>query len=193
MKDLTESLDDKIVKGLQHKVDEYTAKVNDLEQIIAKKDDELESLTKSNEELSNKLGNIDSEIYDLKKTVTISENQAKELKSEVEELRQKNEELTDELLKKENKIKELNEILIEKEKIIEEQKSKLDKTETELSSLKPETPTEYTSEERLICPSCGARGKDLRVEEDKSKVLGYVGHSPMYGKKNVCKKCSYEF
>ena len=62
-----------------------------------------------------------------------------------------------------------------------------------MSTLKPTTPTEYISEERLICPSCGARGRDLKVEEDKSKVLGYVGHSPLYSKINVCKKCGYKF
>ena len=117
MKDLTEGLDNKIVKGLQNKVEEYSAKINELEQLIAKKDEELENLTKSNKELSSKVEKIDSEVYDLKKTVTITENQANGLKAEVDELKQKTEELSDELAKKENKITDLNEILAGKEKI----------------------------------------------------------------------------
>ena len=36
-------------------------------------------------------------------------------------------------------------------------------------------------------------GHDIKTMEDKTKVLSYVGHIPMYAKKNVCKKCGYEF
>ena len=97
------------------------------------------------------------------------------------------------LSEKESNLNELKKDLEEKEKELGEQKSKLEKAETELNSMKPVQPTEYTSEERLICPSCGSVGKDIKAEEDKSKVLGYIGHSPMYGKKNVCKKCGYSF
>ena len=104
-----------------------------------------------------------------------------------------NEVLKNSLAEKESKLQELSENLAEKEKAYNEQKDKLEKAETELSALKPPEPTEYTSEERLVCPSCGAKGKDLKVEEDKSKVLSYVGHAPMYAKHNVCKKCGYKF
>lgn len=143
---------------------------------------------------------LNSEVYDLKKTITLKNDEIKKLKLEVDnfkpniaELNKNNEELKNSLAEKESKIIKLSESLEEKEKIIEQQRISLEKVETELAALKTPTPTEYTSEERLICPRCGARGKDLKVEEDKSKVLGYIGHAPMYGKKNVCKKCSYEF
>ncbi len=116
-----------------------------------------------------------------------------EFKPRIAELTKNNEELKKNLAEKESKITELSESLAEKEKAFNEQKSSLEKAETELSALKPASPTEYTSDERLVCPRCGARGKDLKVEEDKSKVLGYVGHSPMYGKTNVCKKCGEKF
>ena len=47
---------------------------------------------------------------------------------------------------------------------------------------------------RKICPNCGAKGKDLREEEDKTKILYSMGrYSKMYAKKNVCKKCGYEW
>jgi len=50
------------------------------------------------------------------------------------------------------------------------------------------------SYERKMCPMCGAVGKDLREEVDKTKVLYRIDtYNFMYGKKNVCKKCGYEF
>jgi len=221
MKDLTTNLDNKVVKALQIKVDSYQTEISELKKILEKKDEEIANIakfkdalsveleeTKINLEVKNKkLEKIDSEVYDLKKTVTIKEKESNRLSAEMDELKQKIEELSyevakgankvtelnEEIIKKENKITELNDILAGKEKIIEEQKDKLKKAETELSTLKPPEPTEYTSEERLICPKCGAKGKDLKVEEDKSKILGYVGHAPMYGKTNVCKKCGKKF
>jgi len=221
MKDLTTDLDNKVVKALQIKVDSYQTEICELKDILEKKDEEIANIakykdalsseleeTKNNLELkTNKLEKVDSEVYDLKKTVTIKENETNKLCAELDELKQKIEELSyeiakkanditelsDQLTKKENKITELNDTLAGKEKIIEEQEDKLKKAETELSAIKPLEPTEYTSEERLICPKCGAKGKDLKVEEDKSKVLGYVGHSPLYSKVNVCKKCGAKF
>ncbi|NVM19308.1 MAG: hypothetical protein HWN80_16500 [Candidatus Lokiarchaeota archaeon] len=206
------------LKEILEKKDEEIANIAKYKDAMSS---ELEE-TKSNlEDKTNKLEKIDSEVYDLKKTVTIKENEKNKLCAELDELKQKIEELSNEFAKKENiitelseeltkkenkitelseeltnkenKIAELNDTLAEKIKSIEEQKDKLEKAETELSAIKPPEPTEYTSEERLVCPKCGAKGKDLKVEEDKSKVLGYIGHSPLYAKKNVCKKCGEKF
>ena len=105
----------------------------------------------------------------------------------------KSDELSNSLSGKDTKLEEISKSLSEKEKIIEDQKASLNKTEAELAELKPATPTEYSSDDRLICSSCGAVGKDIKTGEDKSKVLGYIGHSPMYGKINVCKKCGQKF
>ena len=196
MKDLTTDLDDKIVKALQNKVSTYEAEISKLKDILEKKDEEIANLAKSRDNLSSELEDtkgkisefenkayeldkLNSEVYDLKKTVTLKDDELNKLNVEVDELKQE--------------IAKLNDNFKEKEKVFDEQKDKLEKAEIELSTLKPAEPTEYTSEERLICPKCGARGKDLKVEEDKSKVLGYVGHSPMYSKTNVCKKCGEKF
>ncbi len=207
MKDLTSDLDDKVLKGLQHKIDEATAEVSELKESLAKKDEDLTGLAKERDELiskyegkiaeleskSNKLDNLDTEIFDLKKTITLMDDEINALKAQVEDLTKKNEELTNSLTEKDTKIKELNDVTVEKDKIIDAQNAKIEEAETELTALKPEAPTTYTSEERLMCPSCGATGKDIKSEEDKTKVLSYVGHKPMYAKKNVCKKCGYEF
>ena len=105
----------------------------------------------------------------------------------------KTEELNNFISEKDSKIDEFTNLLSEKEKVIEEQEASLNKVEVELTELKPAAPTEYASDDRLICPSCGAVGKDIKAEEDKSKVLSYIGHSPMYSKINVCKKCGQKF
>ncbi|MFX0138872.1 MAG: coiled-coil domain-containing protein [Candidatus Hodarchaeota archaeon] len=217
IKDLTSDLDDKIVKALQNKVNTYEAEITELKNILEKKDDEIANLAKSKDNLiseledfkgkmsergnqANKLDKLNSEVYDLKKTITLKDDGLKKLNAEMDDLKLKlaeltknNEELKNFINEKESKIKELSESLIEKEKAFNEQKAKLEKAETELSAIKTPEPTEYISKERLVCPKCGARGKDLKVEEDKSKILGYIGHAPMYGKTNVCKKCGKTF
>ena len=207
MKDLTSDLDDKVLKGLQHKIDEAKAEASELKERLAKKDEELAGLAKERDELNskyegkgkeleskvNELNNLNSEIFDLKKTVTLKDEEINALKAQVEDLTKKNEEVTNSLTEKDIKIKELNDALAEKDNIINAQNAKIEEAETKLTALKPTAPTTYTSEERLMCPSCGSIGKDIKSEEDKTKVLSYVGHKPMYAKKNVCKKCGYEF
>jgi chromosome segregation ATPase len=217
MKDLTKDLDDKVVKALQNKIDTYETEIKELKEILTKKDEEIANLAKSKDdmsselekakekmsELENKVNEIDKlnlEVYDLKKTITLKDESLAKIKTEMESLSPKltelikiNEELKKSVAEKESKITELMESLAEKEKVLDEQKSRIVKAETELAALKPSEPTQFTSEERLVCPKCGARGKDLKVEEDKSKVLGYVGHVPMYAKTNVCKKCGEKF
>ena len=44
---------------------------------------------------------------------------------------------------------------------------------------------------RIECPKC----KDLNVKEveDKSKVVAYFNHKPVYKKKCVCRQCTYEW
>ncbi|MGV9199885.1 MAG: hypothetical protein ACOC4M_13830, partial [Promethearchaeia archaeon] len=45
---------------------------------------------------------------------------------------------------------------------------------------------------RRKCPNCGATGQAIKEVEDKSKIISYIP-KPIYGKKNVCTKCGYEF
>jgi len=200
MKDLTEGLDDKIVKGLQNKIDEYKAENFDLKATSTKKDEEIKKLEEKISELNteveqgkNKISELDSQVKELTSSKDNFSTEVGDLKSQVEDLSKKTEELNNSISEKDSKIDELTKSLSEKEKVIEDQKASLNKVEVELTELKPAAPTEYASEDRLICPSCGAVGKDIKTEEDKSKVLGYIGHSPMYGKINVCKKCGQKF
>jgi len=104
-------------------------------------------------------------------------------------------ELNNLMLQRDTHIQELDSNIGAKEKLIEAQTAHLDEVEVELDELKPpEMGTGgFASEERITCPMCGSVGRDVKQIEDKTKVLSYVGHIPMYAKKNVCKKCGYEF
>ena len=204
MKDLTEGLDDKIVKGMKNKIDVLTAENYDLKNTLTKKDGEINSLNEKIAGLNSELESSKGKITDLENQVngltSSKEREATNLKSaigtlssKVGELTRKNAGITKSLSEKESQLGEISKSLEEKEKVMGEQKAHLEKVETELGALKPAEPTAYTSEDRLMCPSCGAVGKDIKTEEDKSKVLGYIGHKPMHGKVNVCKKCGEKF
>ena len=203
MKDLTEGLDNMVVKGLKNKIDVLTTENYDLQSTSTNKDKEINSLNEKISEVNSVLESSKGRIMELENQVSdlsSKENESDNLKSEisnltskVEELTNKNEEITKSLSEKESKLGELSKSLEEKEKVIGEQKAHLEKVETELSALKPVEPTAYTSEDRLMCPSCGAVGKDIKSEEDKSKILGYIGHKPMHAKIRVCKKCGQQF
>ena len=175
---------------MKNKIDVLTAENYDLKNTITSKDGEFKSLNE-------KVSGLNSELEASKGRITELENQVNEitsskenenvgLKSEISSLSSKIEELT-------STNEEITKSLEEKEKIIGDHKTHLEKVETELSALKPVEPTAYTSEDRLMCPNCGAVGKDIKSEEDKSKILGYIGHKPMLGKINVCKKCGEQF
>lgn len=200
MKDLTSDLDDKVLKGLQHKIDEAKVETDTAKEQLVKKEEELARLAKERDELNSKyeakvaeFAQLKKEADEVKSLLSSKEGEIDTFKAQVEDLNKKNEEITNSLSEKDSKIKELNDALAEKDKIVDAQNVKIEESEKELTSLKPEAPTSYSSEERLTCPSCGAVGKDLKSEEDKTKVLSYIGHKPLYAKKNICKKCGYEF
>ena len=104
-------------------------------------------------------------------------------------------ELNNLLLQKDTQLKDLSENIGQKDKLIQAQTAHLEEVETELTELKPPEigGGGFMGEERVTCPMCGAVGNNIKQIEDKSKVLSYVGHIPMYAKKHVCKKCGYEF
>jgi len=178
---------------MKNKIDVLTTENYDLKNTLTIKDKEINSLNEKVSGLNSELENGKGRITDLENETANLKSEVSNLTSKVEELTSKNEEVTKSLSEKESKLGELSKSLEEKEKVMGEQKAHLEKVETELSALKPAEPTSYTSEDRLMCPSCGAVGKDIKTEEDKSKVLGYIGHKPMHGKINVCKKCGEKF
>ncbi len=45
---------------------------------------------------------------------------------------------------------------------------------------------------RRQCPNCGASGFSIKEVEDRTKIVSYIP-KPIYGRKNICQKCGYEF
>ena len=44
---------------------------------------------------------------------------------------------------------------------------------------------------RVECPKC--KSLNVKEVEDKSKVVAYFNHKPVYRKKYICKDCTYEW
>ncbi len=51
--------------------------------------------------------------------------------------------------------------------------------------------TQASTDTRIVCPKCG--NTSVRPENDRSRVLSYMGGVPMYAKKYICKKCMFDF
>ncbi|MHA1321149.1 MAG: coiled-coil domain-containing protein, partial [Promethearchaeota archaeon] len=152
---------------------------------------------------------FENKVADLESTTSNSKEQTDKLTAEIQELNNKLSATQDEntnlnsqlmelnniLLQKDTKIQELTDNIDSKEKLVDAQTARLEEVETELGELKPPELGSggFATEERTTCPMCGAVGHNIKQIEDKTKVLSYVGHIPMYAKKHVCKKCGYEF
>jgi len=108
---------------------------------------------------------------------------------------------------KESEFKNLESALIEKNKLVKAQSLHIEEIEKELEELKaPEVEKElenskhleleksyYPYENRIICPKCESRGKNVRTVNDRKKVLSWYDNKPMYAKKYVCIKCNYDW
>jgi hypothetical protein len=46
---------------------------------------------------------------------------------------------------------------------------------------------------RMVCPKCGAFGKNIGEKEDRSKAISYSGGMAIYAKNYYCKQCSFEW
>ncbi len=134
------------------------------------------------------INKLKSEIQDLNNKINASKEESTNFSSQIEDL-------NNIISQKETEIQELKNNLEEKEQLMRETSANLEKTKSDLDELKiPEIDAgSYSSEERITCPMCSAVGSNIKQVEDKTKVLSYIGHIPMYAKKNICKKCGYEF
>ncbi|HMF32407.1 MAG TPA: hypothetical protein VKK79_13380, partial [Candidatus Lokiarchaeia archaeon] len=71
--------------------------------------------------------------------------------------------------------------------------AQIEEKDAKIKELEPPAPSaaDFGLEQRIVCPMC--QGHEIKSVEDKTRVLSYVGHVPLYAKKNVCKRCGYEF
>ena len=205
-----EKFNEQIFNAFKVKVEKSNKIISDLEQdvkvkevelnFLAKKyDDEITKLNEIMEKSKEQIQELENGIYEQEKELSKKENETKllnnklrELKEEFASIKEENKEFLSQvensLSLKEEELQSLQKLVEEKEKIIEEQKTKLEMVEAELSTFKP-LELDLEGKERFRCPSCGAVGKDIKEEEDKSQILDYIGHTPIYAKIRLCKKC----
>jgi len=186
----------KIISDLKQDVKVKEVELN----FLAKKyDDEITQLSKIMESSKEQIQELKNGIDEQEKELSKKENETKllnnklrELKEEFASTKEENKEFLSQvensLSLKEEELQSLQKLVEEKEKIIEDLKTKLEIVEAELSTYKPPE-LDLKGKERLRCPSCGAVGKDIKEEENKSKILDYIGHTPIYAKIRLCKKC----
>jgi chromosome segregation ATPase len=180
---LTQDLErekEKAVK-LEGQLNEITDKFSELNK-------ELTIIKSEKDKLNSKIPSMEEETEKLREELQCANNKINELQKNNSQLKDQIQELSEEIRNKDTIIKN-------KDTIIEEQQSLNETLELELKEYKgPESNDEDLSAgDRLKCVQCGSVGKDIKVVEDKSKALSYVGNMPMYAKYHVCKKCGYKF
>ena len=163
------------------KAAEMEDKLNEMIENFSAKDAEISNLT-------NKLNEYTTEINSLNQ-------QIEKMKNEIENAHGKIDEQETVISQQETKIQAMSEDIKNKAIIIEEQTIHFEALEMELKKDKsPETASnEASNSDRVKCKNCGSVGKDIKIVEDKTKALSYVGNMPMYAKIHVCKKCGNTF
>ena len=176
---------DEKVTSLTSELEAANQKATDIETQLNSQITDLNGAISANQE---EINNLKSENEDLTTKLTTSQNEITQINSQLTEL-------NNTLLQRDTQIQELSDKMTAKEQEIETATAQLSEAESELEELKPPEIGSggFTVDERITCPMCGSVGHNIKTVEDKSKVLSYVGHIPMYAKKNVCKKCGYEF
>lgn len=178
--------------------DETSSLTQDLErekEKAAKLEGQLNEITNKFSEVNNKLTIITSEKDTLCSKIPSLEKEIEKLREEFRSANHKINEQQTKISQREDQIQELSEEIKNKDTVIEEQKSLYEALEIELKEYKgPESiADDLSAGDRLKCVQCGSVGKDIKVVEDKSKPLSYVGNIPMYAKYHVCKRCGFKF
>ncbi len=191
--ELESSLESSKVKvaDLEGKLSAASKKASDLEGQLKASNDKVSSLDKKVAESAN----INKELADLKTKLSAAEKDKSKQSAEIQELNSKVDGLNGMLNQKEAQVQELTANVGAKDQDLQAKSKRLEEVEAELKELKPPEigAGGFAAEERVTCPMCGAHGQQIKQVEDRSKVLSYVGHIPMYAKKKICKKCGYEF
>ncbi len=138
---------------------------------LNEKADEIRDLTAKNTDFLKQIDDLNAELTAKNSTL--------------ENLKERLDQLEPQLAESKVKVNELQARVSEKDLSMEELEGKLKDFESPIPDMAD------IGEERVTCPMCGA--VDVRQVEDKTKVLSYVGHIPIYAKKNQCRKCGYEF
>ncbi len=171
-----------------------------LTQTIEDTTGKITDLSNANIDLTKKLEFSNAQAGEFNTKMIEAQKQVDELSKQVTGLKQLNEQNTAQIQQFSSKTQELeqsigqkNQILAEKENALQEKTLAAEEFEAKVKELEPPIPdvSSYELDARIICPMCN--GVDIKDIEDKTKVLSYVGHMPMYARKHQCKKCGYEW
>ncbi|MFX0098450.1 MAG: hypothetical protein ACFFCS_02640 [Candidatus Hodarchaeota archaeon] len=200
-KDLTEAKNK--LSSVEGQVDE--SKLKELEDKISSKDKEMDEKSKKIAELEEKLKNAagasaggasdlarEKEEFELEKKRLFKEMEDFEvgLRMEMDEKDNIIKELQDKLDSASTELKAAPTMSEERKQSLIE-KLGLDGVKEQLYSDTGGVAVVAKSADRIVCPKCG--GVKIKPEEDKNRVLTYMGGVPLYAKKYVCRDCQYEF
>jgi DNA repair exonuclease SbcCD ATPase subunit len=188
-KDKDDEFNERILTALMKQVKNSDSKFAELEKNLSVKEAELQYLVKLYDE---KISSLTDELEDEKKRASKLEEQ---MNNVTVRFSAKDDEIIDTISQQDKKIQELSKELKKKVETLARQTSRIEAIELELKTFKSHElfASDTSGGERLKCSECGAAGKDIKLVEDKTKVLSYVGNMPMYAKIKVCKKCGHEF
>lgn len=188
-KDKDEEFNERILTALIKQVKTSDSKFAEFEKDLMVKEAELQYLVKLYDE---KISLLTSELEDEKKS---SSNLEEQMNQVTDRFSAKDDEIINTISQQEVKIQKMNEELLKKDEILARQLSRIEAIELELKTFKSHEifASDTSGGERLKCPKCGAAGKDIKLVEDKTRPLSYVGNMPMYAKIKVCKKCRHKF
>ena len=184
-----------LVKLYDEKISSLTLELEEEKKTAKKLEEQMKEVAGKLNAKDSEISDITSKLNDLKSAFSQKTNHTGDLKNQIEITHSEVADLHNIISRQDFKIQEMNEALQKKDDNLARQLSRIEAIELELKTFKKhEILAEDTSGgERLKCIQCGAAGKDIKLVEDKTKVLSYVGNMPMYAKIRVCKKCGFQF
>ncbi|MHA1474464.1 MAG: hypothetical protein ACTSQ5_04685 [Promethearchaeota archaeon] len=211
---------EKEISGLEERANKYDALVTEhatLQEQFTNASQELSQLkgqiaqiTQTIEDTTGKITELSNANMDLTKKLEFSNAQAGEFNTKMLEAQKQADELSKQLIglkelntqltakvtdleQSSSKVHELEQKITQQESVLKQKAQAADEFEAKLKELEPPVPdvSSYELDARVTCPMCA--GTEIKDVEDKTKVLSYVGHMPMYARKHACKKCGYEW
>jgi len=208
---------DKKILQFQNKVQEVNSQLSNLNTLLLERDNQInifdnqiKNLQASTDSFQDKINELMNENSIIKAQLSAQQQENAMLQQQISPLQVQISKLQEDLSYKEKRIQELKEPKAVMSSSLASHPSTIQSPsygyKTSISSSTSKIPESSTSIDdtsalgkdlgpsgaRRVCPNCGASGFAIKEIEDKSKIISYIP-KPIYAKKHVCTKCSYEF
>ena len=175
---------------------QFKGQIAQITQTVEDTTGKITELSNTNIDLTKKLEFSNAQAGEFNTKMLESQKQVEELSKQLKGLKELNGQYSARIAELEQYASEVNELeqkLHQQEFALKEKTQAADEFEAKLKEFEPSIPdvSSYELDSRVTCPMCN--GVDIKDVEDKSKVLSYVGHMPMYSRRHQCKKCGYEW